>query len=193
MLKKILRSKRGEGYLDVCILVLCAMLVIALAVRIFPVFVAKQQLDTFATELIREAEIAGRVGSETDRREQALREQTGLNPDISWSRTGRIQLNQEVAVTVTYETNIGLFSGFGSFPDVAFSFKHSAHILTRLKCPINGAFRFVVAYRCRINEHFNTGCGDFSPPKSCSYVCVIVKLSVLLLTLRANCYIITGI
>ena len=59
MLKKILRSKRGEGYLDVCILVLCAMLVIALAVRIFPVFVAKQQLDTFATELIREAEIAG--------------------------------------------------------------------------------------------------------------------------------------
>ena len=38
------------------------------------------------------------------------------NPDISWSRTGRIQLNQEVAVTVTYETNIGLFSGFGSFP-----------------------------------------------------------------------------
>ena len=110
MLKKILRSKRGEGYLDVCILVLCAMLVIALAVRIFPVFVAKQQLDTFATELIREAEIAGRVGSETDRREQALREQTGLNPDISWSRTGRM------AVTVTYETNIGLFSGFGSFP-----------------------------------------------------------------------------
>ena len=49
MLKKILRSKRGEGYLDVCILVLCAMLVIALAVRVFPVFVAKQQLDTFAT------------------------------------------------------------------------------------------------------------------------------------------------
>lgn len=92
MLKKILRSKRGEGYLDVCILVLCAMLVIALAVRIFPVFVAKQQLDTFATELIREAEIAGRVGSETDRREQALREQTGLRV-TSWSRcrpTGRM-------------------------------------------------------------------------------------------------------
>ena len=62
MLKKILRSKRGEGYLDVCILVLCAMLVIALAVRVFPVFVAKQQLDTYAVELLREAEIAGRVG-----------------------------------------------------------------------------------------------------------------------------------
>ena len=116
MLKKILNSRRGEGYIDVCVLVLCAMLVIALAVKVFPVYIAKQQIDTFATELIREAEIAGRVGSETTRRAQALREQTGLDPDISWSRTGRIQLNQEVTVTVTYETNIGLFGGFGSFP-----------------------------------------------------------------------------
>lgn len=116
MLKRTLASRRGEGYIDVCVLVLCAMLVIALAVKVFPVYIAKQQIDTFATELIREAEIAGRVGSETNRREQILREQTGLDPDVSWSPTGRIQLNQEVTVTVTYETNIGLFGGFGSFP-----------------------------------------------------------------------------
>ena len=113
---KILKSRRGEGYIDVCVLVLCAMLVIALAVTVFPVYIAKQQIDTFATELVREAEIAGRVGSETSRREQALREQTGLDPDVSWSRTGRVQLNQEVTVTVTYQTNIGLWGGFGSFP-----------------------------------------------------------------------------
>lgn len=115
-MKRTLASRRGEGYIDVCVLVLCAMLVIALAVKVFPVYIAKQQIDTFATELIREAEIAGRVGSETNRREQILREQTGLDPDVSWSPTGRIQLNQEVTVTVTYETNIGLFGGFGSFP-----------------------------------------------------------------------------
>lgn len=116
MLKKCLKSKRGEGYIDVCVLVLCAMLVIALAVKILPVYIAKQQIDTFATELIREAEIAGRVGVETSRREQTLREQTGLEPEITWSQTGRIQLNREVSVTVTYQTNIGLFDGFGSFP-----------------------------------------------------------------------------
>lgn len=116
MLKGILRSRRGEGYIDVCVLVLCAMLVIALAVTVFPVYIAKQQLDTFATELVREAELAGRVGSETSRREQALREQTGLDPEVSWSRSGRIQLNQEVTITVTYRTNIGLWGGFGSFP-----------------------------------------------------------------------------
>lgn len=113
---KTLKSRRGEGYIDVCVLVLCAMLVIALAVTVFPVYIAKQQLDTFATELVREAEITGRVGSETARREQALREQTGLDPQVAWSRSGRIQLNQEVTVTLTYRTNIGLWGGFGSFP-----------------------------------------------------------------------------
>lgn len=119
MLKKtkaILKSRRAEGYIDICILVLCAMLVIALAVRVLPVYIQKQQVDTFAVELIREAELAGRVGSETSRREQALREKTGLQPTVTWSKTGRIQLNEEVTVTVTYQANIGLFSGFGSFP-----------------------------------------------------------------------------
>ena len=115
-MKKILKSKRGEGYIDVCILVLCAVLVIALAVRVLPVFIAKNQLDTYATELCREAEISGRVGSETNRRAAVLTEQTGLSPRISWSKTGNIQLNQEVTVTLTLEKNIGLFGGFGSFP-----------------------------------------------------------------------------
>ena len=55
MLKRVLRSRRGEGYIDVCVLVICAMLVIALAVKIMPVYIAKQQLDTFATELVRQS------------------------------------------------------------------------------------------------------------------------------------------
>ena len=70
----------------------------------------------FATELVREAEVRGRVGTETNRRAEILREKTGLNPNISWSKNGQIQLNQEVTVTLTMETNIGLFGGFGSFP-----------------------------------------------------------------------------
>jgi len=113
---RVLKNRRGEGYIDVAVLVLCAMLVIALAVQVFPAYIAKQQVDTFASELIREAEIAGRVGSETTTQEQLLRERTGLEPEVIWSKTGKIQLNEEVTVTVTYEMNIGLFAGFGSFP-----------------------------------------------------------------------------
>jgi len=113
---KLLRSRRGEGYIDVAVLVLCVMLVIAVAVSVLPVFVTKNQLDTYAAELCREAEIAGRVGSETTLRAQVLTEKTGLSPDISWSKTGRLQLNEEFTVTVTMQMDIGLFGGFGSFP-----------------------------------------------------------------------------
>ena len=73
-------------------------------------------LITYAVALVREAEIAGRVGTETTRRAAALTDSTGLDPDIRWSTTGRIQLNDEVTVTLTLETDIGLFGGFGSFP-----------------------------------------------------------------------------
>lgn len=115
-LRRILKNRQGEGYADVAVLVLCTMLVIALAVRVFPVYIIKQQIDTFASELVREAEISGRVGAETSRREQFLKEKTGLSPAIAWSETGKIQLNEEVTVVITYQTDIGLFAGFGSFP-----------------------------------------------------------------------------
>lgn len=113
---KALKNNRGEGYIDVVVLILCAMLVIALAVKVFPAYTAKQRVDTFATELVREAEIAGQVGSETSRRQQLLVEQTGINPEVSWSRTGKIQLNEEISVVVIYRMDIGLFGEFGSFP-----------------------------------------------------------------------------
>ena len=119
MLKRfrgIVKNRRAEGYIDVVVLVLCAVLMLALAIRILPVFVAKQQLDTFATELVREAEVTGRVGSETSRRAAVLREKTGIDQDISRSNGGRIQLKEEVKVTLTLRRNIGLLGGFGSFP-----------------------------------------------------------------------------
>lgn len=115
-IRYILKNKHGEGYVDVIVLVLCAVLVLALAMRVLPVFIQKQQLDTFATELVREAEVSGRVGSETSRRAAILSEQTGLWPDIEWSTSGRIQLNHEVTVTLMMESNIGLFGEFASFP-----------------------------------------------------------------------------
>ena len=119
MLKRIgmlWKDRRGEGYVDVIVLVLCAVLVIALAVRVLPVYIAKHRLDTFATELVREAEISGRVGTETSRRAAVLTEKTGLSPAITWSSRGKIQLNREVTVTLTLNTNIGLFGAFGSYP-----------------------------------------------------------------------------
>jgi len=92
------------------------MLVLALAVKIFPVYIAKNQLDAFANELCREAEIAGCIGNQTDARTQVLKEKTGLDPAVSWSKTGHIQLNEEFVVTLSIQKDIGLFGKFGSYP-----------------------------------------------------------------------------
>jgi hypothetical protein len=115
MLKKLKAGKPGEGYIDVVVLILCAMLVIALAVKVLPVYVAKHNLDTYAAELVREAEITGQVGSATTTRAAILSERLGISPTVSWSRTGRIQLNEEVTVTCRITMDMGL-GGLGSFP-----------------------------------------------------------------------------
>ena len=107
-IRKIVRDKRGEGYIDVAVMVLCVMLVIALGVRLFPIFITKMQVDNFADELVREAEISGR--------QRVLEERTGIHPTVQWSRTGNLQLNEEVTVTVTIQKDLGLFGNFGSFP-----------------------------------------------------------------------------
>lgn len=114
--EKIIRDKRGEGYIDAAVMVLCVMLVVALAVSIFPVYITKLQLDNFADELVREAEISGRVGSETTARQRELEDRMGISPVVEWSKSGSIHLNQEVTVTLTLQKDIGLFGGFGSFP-----------------------------------------------------------------------------
>lgn len=115
-IRKILGETRGEGYIDVAVMVFALMLVIALAVRVFPVFITKIQMDNFADELIREAEVSGRVGAETTARYERLVEKTGIRPAVTWSTTGRIQLNNEVTVTLTLEKDIGGFGGVASFP-----------------------------------------------------------------------------
>ena len=120
-MRKLLKSRRGEGYFDVVVIVLVVVMVIALIMAVAPVISAKIQLDNYADELVREAETSGRIGSETTSRARVLTEKTGLSPKIEWSRTDKIQLNQEFSVTCTYTMDIG-FGGqklppkFGSFP-----------------------------------------------------------------------------
>ena len=113
---EILRDKKGASLIDACIMVLAIAMVIALVVKVIPVFIEKQQLNTFATELCRTAEIAGGVGSAATAKAEQLKTQTGLKPTIQWSRTGNIQLNEEFTVTLATSVNIGLFGEFASFP-----------------------------------------------------------------------------
>ena len=46
---KIMRDKKGEGYIDAAVVVFCVMFVIALGVRIFPVFITRYSLTILQT------------------------------------------------------------------------------------------------------------------------------------------------
>lgn len=116
-MRKILSEKKGEGYIDIAVGILCLMLVVALAVSLFPAFMTKQQLNRFADEIVRQAEIMG--STNVNRRIEDLRDETGLDPEISWDcdyfEGSKIQLNGNITVTLTCRINIGFFQ-FGSFP-----------------------------------------------------------------------------
>ena len=114
MLKK-LRNNKAAGYIDVAVIILASMMILAMVVSVIPEYITKLQLDTFAEELCREAEICGNIGSQTSSRETVLNEKMGITPNVEWSKTGNIQLNEDFTVTLTLDYDIG-FGGIGSVP-----------------------------------------------------------------------------
>lgn len=117
MVKELFKSRRGDGYLDVVIGMFCLLIVFSFALSFLPVFTTKQQLDLFANEVMRQAEITG--STNVDKRIGELEAQTGLSPDIQWDceyHSGKnVQLNGDMTVVLTETVDIGFFV-FGSFP-----------------------------------------------------------------------------
>lgn len=109
-LLKRLKSTRGEGYIDVAVAFLVIMITLVAVIKITPVFITKMTLNNYANELCREAEIAGRVGEETDARLERLNESNPtLNPTVTWSETGKIQLGNTFSVSVSAEYDFSFF------------------------------------------------------------------------------------
>ena len=115
--RDVCRNPSGEAYIDVAIGIFCLMLVLALAMTLFPVFMKKQQLDSFAERIIRQAEIVG--STDVSGRIAQLKQETGLDPQIQWDcdyySGNKVQLNGDIQVTLTQKVDIGFFV-FGSFP-----------------------------------------------------------------------------
>lgn len=117
ILKKLLREQKGDGYVDIVVLVLIAMMVIALGIKVFPAFMAKDRLNTFANQILREAQIQGMI--EIDYR--SISESIDINIDsVTWDANTmegkKVQLDEKITVTCTTKVEIGLFGEFGSFP-----------------------------------------------------------------------------
>lgn len=59
MIKKLMRSKRGEGYIDTAVSVVVFVMILVVAINIFSFIALKQEMDQIAEELIETATYAG--------------------------------------------------------------------------------------------------------------------------------------
>lgn len=120
MIIKSLRNKRGEGYIDIVVIVLVFVLMISFSLSVYPVFVAKSQVNKFAGEIIREVEVTGQVGNSVNSRIKKLKSDLIDIDNIEFDAkyidgTKKIQLDSPVDVVVEKTVDIGFFE-FGSFP-----------------------------------------------------------------------------
>ena len=79
MMKSAEKITKASGYIDVAVIILSSMMILAMVVSVIPAYITKMQLDTFAEELCREAEICGNIGGQTSSREAILNEKMGNN------------------------------------------------------------------------------------------------------------------
>ncbi len=59
MIKKLVCSRRGEGYIDTVVSVLVFVMILVVAINIFSFVTLKQEMDQIAEELIEEATYSG--------------------------------------------------------------------------------------------------------------------------------------
>lgn len=113
MLKRILASKRGEGYVDIAVSIICIVMVLAVALSIFQVIVIKSRMDRMTEDLIECATYAGAFDSEFRDKVDALEAQYGGDIEITYGAPRyfnaplkRVQLGNDMYVTVTMKVNL---------------------------------------------------------------------------------------
>jgi hypothetical protein len=117
-----LKNSRGEGYIDVIVTVLISMMVVLLAVGTFSMIIEKVNLDHFGRELIRTAEVSGRIGSDVNSRYSELQAETGLSPVVNWQTSyynvsnKSIQLREDITLYLELHTSFKGLGGFVSVP-----------------------------------------------------------------------------
>ena len=106
---KRLAEKKGSTYIGVTIFVMIMVMMLMFIITVAPVFLTKMTLNNYANELCCEAEIAGRVGSETTARLERLNETSGITPTVVWSKNGKIQIGDTFTVTVSTQVDLSFF------------------------------------------------------------------------------------
>lgn len=118
MIKKLMRSKRGEGYIDTVVSVLVFVMILVVAINIFSFITLKQEMDQISEELIEEATYSGCFGTEFWEKDSELLNQyyyfdLNVSAEKYYStQYRRVQLGDTMTVKVsvtTYVKGLGVF------------------------------------------------------------------------------------
>ncbi len=117
-MKKILKSKNGEGYIDLAVAVLVLVFILVVAISLWSAITLKQDMRYMCEELIETATSTGKIGDEVNRRFAELCSETGITPTVSWNATyynaakKQVQLGDTITCTISHEITL---QGFGEF------------------------------------------------------------------------------
>ena len=117
-MKRIMKSTRGEGYIDLAVAVLVLVFVLVIAISLWSAITLKQDMRYMCEELIATATSTGKVGEEVEQRFAELCEETGITPTVTWNTTyynatkKQVQLGEIITCTLTHEITL---QGFGTF------------------------------------------------------------------------------
>lgn len=135
-MKRIMKSTRGEGYIDLAVAVLVLVFVLVIAISLWSAITLKQDMRYMCEELIATATSTGKVGEEVEQRFAELCEETGITPTVSWNTTyynatkKQVQLGEIITCTLTHEITL---QGFGTFT-LPFSVTQGSKRKRHLQC-----------------------------------------------------------
>jgi len=112
MIKKLLHSKRGDGYVDVCVGVVAFVMVLVIALNIFEFVALRVEMDQIADELIEAATFAGEFNEDFFNTDNAMLDDYYYY-DLDWGADKyfnttyeRVQLGDRMWVKVSVDTYI---------------------------------------------------------------------------------------
>ena len=118
MIRKHLKNKSGEGYVDLCVGVVVFVMLLVIAINIFSFITLRVEMGQIADELLETATFNGSFGDEFWARDDDLLDEY-FYYDIDYdaeeyfnSAYERVQLGKVMSVTVTVHTNV---KGLGVF------------------------------------------------------------------------------
>lgn len=118
MLKKMLSSNKGEGYIDICISVVVFVMILVIAINLFSFITLKVEMSQIADDLIKAATYAGEFGEDFENADLYNKDEffyydieTGADEYYN-SALKRVQLGARMWVTISKETYI---KGLGIF------------------------------------------------------------------------------